>query len=75
MILIFCCSSCSSGHFSWEKYLKETGAIAAPSSCFRQVCKMYSLNILQLSLLSCYYAATLQLTLVYHQHPEPHTSN
>uniref|UniRef100_A0A8C4DE71 SAM domain-containing protein n=1 Tax=Dicentrarchus labrax TaxID=13489 RepID=A0A8C4DE71_DICLA len=24
------------GHFSWEKYLKETGAIAAPSSCFRQ---------------------------------------
>uniref|UniRef100_A0A671WKY6 Scm polycomb group protein homolog 1 n=1 Tax=Sparus aurata TaxID=8175 RepID=A0A671WKY6_SPAAU len=24
------------GHFSWEKYLKETGAVAAPSSCFRQ---------------------------------------
>nr|XP_057910077.1 polycomb protein SCMH1 isoform X3 [Doryrhamphus excisus] len=24
------------GHFSWEKYLKETGASAAPSSCFRQ---------------------------------------
>ncbi|XP_075907088.1 polycomb protein SCMH1 isoform X1 [Nelusetta ayraudi] len=24
------------GHFSWEKYLKETGAAAAPSSCFRQ---------------------------------------
>ncbi|XP_037532780.1 polycomb protein SCMH1 [Nematolebias whitei] len=24
------------GHFSWEKYLKETGAVAAPSSCFKQ---------------------------------------
>lgn len=24
------------GHFSWEKYLKETGAIAAPNHCFRQ---------------------------------------
>ncbi|AWO96283.1 putative polycomb protein SCMH1 [Scophthalmus maximus] len=24
------------GHFSWEKYLKETGAVAAPTSCFRQ---------------------------------------
>ncbi|XP_019737153.1 polycomb protein SCMH1 isoform X2 [Hippocampus comes] len=24
------------GHFSWEKYLKETGASAAPASCFRQ---------------------------------------
>uniref|UniRef100_A0A669C2Z5 Scm polycomb group protein homolog 1 n=1 Tax=Oreochromis niloticus TaxID=8128 RepID=A0A669C2Z5_ORENI len=24
------------GHFSWEKYLKETGTIAAPASCFRQ---------------------------------------
>ncbi|XP_034029934.1 polycomb protein SCMH1 [Thalassophryne amazonica] len=24
------------GHFSWEKYLKETGAAAAPASCFRQ---------------------------------------
>ncbi|XP_068179627.1 polycomb protein SCMH1-like isoform X1 [Antennarius striatus] len=24
------------GHFSWEKYLKEAGAVAAPSSCFRQ---------------------------------------
>uniref|UniRef100_A0A8D0DCA0 Scm polycomb group protein homolog 1 n=1 Tax=Sander lucioperca TaxID=283035 RepID=A0A8D0DCA0_SANLU len=24
------------GHFSWEKYLKETGATAAPSACFRQ---------------------------------------
>lgn len=24
------------GHFSWEKYLKETGATAAPASCFRQ---------------------------------------
>ncbi|XP_051921056.1 polycomb protein SCMH1-like isoform X2 [Hippocampus zosterae] len=24
------------GHFSWEKYLKETGASAAPVSCFRQ---------------------------------------
>uniref|UniRef100_A0A3Q3LB73 Scm polycomb group protein homolog 1 n=1 Tax=Mastacembelus armatus TaxID=205130 RepID=A0A3Q3LB73_9TELE len=24
------------GHFSWEKYLKETGAIAAPASCFKQ---------------------------------------
>uniref|UniRef100_A0A3Q4GVS7 Scm polycomb group protein homolog 1 n=1 Tax=Neolamprologus brichardi TaxID=32507 RepID=A0A3Q4GVS7_NEOBR len=23
-------------HFSWEKYLKETGTIAAPASCFRQ---------------------------------------
>uniref|UniRef100_A0A669BE21 Scm polycomb group protein homolog 1 n=1 Tax=Oreochromis niloticus TaxID=8128 RepID=A0A669BE21_ORENI len=26
----------SAGHFSWEKYLKETGTIAAPASCFRQ---------------------------------------
>eukprot|EP00064_Thunnus_orientalis_P006531 superscaffoldBa00000684_g6549 len=25
------------GHFSWEKYLKETGANAAPASCFRQL--------------------------------------
>lgn len=24
------------GHFSWEKYLKETGAIAAPASFFKQ---------------------------------------
>uniref|UniRef100_A0A8C5EKR0 SAM domain-containing protein n=1 Tax=Gouania willdenowi TaxID=441366 RepID=A0A8C5EKR0_GOUWI len=24
------------GHFSWEKYLKETGAAAAPISCFKQ---------------------------------------
>ncbi|XP_061573217.1 polycomb protein SCMH1 isoform X3 [Cololabis saira] len=24
------------GHFSWEKYLKEAGAVAAPASCFRQ---------------------------------------
>ncbi|XP_077455410.1 polycomb protein SCMH1 isoform X1 [Stigmatopora argus] len=24
------------GHFSWDKYLKETGASAAPASCFRQ---------------------------------------
>ncbi|XP_057691206.1 polycomb protein SCMH1-like [Corythoichthys intestinalis] len=24
------------GHFSWEKYLKDTGASAAPASCFRQ---------------------------------------
>ncbi|KTF77839.1 hypothetical protein cypCar_00027221, partial [Cyprinus carpio] len=24
------------GHFSWEKYLKETGAVAAPPHCFRQ---------------------------------------
>uniref|UniRef100_A0AAQ5ZBG6 SAM domain-containing protein n=1 Tax=Amphiprion ocellaris TaxID=80972 RepID=A0AAQ5ZBG6_AMPOC len=24
------------GHFSWEKYLKETGAVAAPASCFKQ---------------------------------------
>ncbi|XP_061112524.1 polycomb protein SCMH1 isoform X2 [Conger conger] len=24
------------GHFSWDKYLKETGAIAAPAHCFRQ---------------------------------------
>ncbi|XP_056157723.1 polycomb protein SCMH1 [Lampris incognitus] len=24
------------GHFSWEKYLKETGTTAAPPSCFRQ---------------------------------------
>ncbi|KAM9310342.1 polycomb protein SCMH1 [Pholidichthys leucotaenia] len=24
------------GHFSWEKYLKETGAIPAPASCFKQ---------------------------------------
>uniref|UniRef100_A0A3B4G7X2 Scm polycomb group protein homolog 1 n=1 Tax=Pundamilia nyererei TaxID=303518 RepID=A0A3B4G7X2_9CICH len=26
----------SAGHFSWEKYLKETDTIAAPASCFRQ---------------------------------------
>uniref|UniRef100_W5M592 Scm polycomb group protein homolog 1 n=1 Tax=Lepisosteus oculatus TaxID=7918 RepID=W5M592_LEPOC len=25
------------GHFSWEKYLKETGAVAAPAHCFRQI--------------------------------------
>ncbi|MCI4373944.1 hypothetical protein PGIGA_G00000430 [Pangasianodon gigas] len=25
------------GHFSWDKYLKETGAIAAPGHCFKQV--------------------------------------
>ncbi|KAI1894896.1 hypothetical protein AGOR_G00120480 [Albula goreensis] len=24
------------GHFSWEKYLKETGAVSAPAHCFRQ---------------------------------------
>ncbi|XP_060778182.1 polycomb protein SCMH1-like isoform X3 [Neoarius graeffei] len=24
------------GHFSWDKYLKETGAIAAPAHCFKQ---------------------------------------
>ncbi|XP_030013956.1 polycomb protein SCMH1 isoform X2 [Sphaeramia orbicularis] len=24
------------GHFSWEKYLKETGTSAAPASCFKQ---------------------------------------
>ncbi|XP_053538642.1 polycomb protein SCMH1 isoform X3 [Ictalurus punctatus] len=24
------------GHFSWDKYLKETGAIAAPPHCFKQ---------------------------------------
>ncbi|KAG7282987.1 hypothetical protein CRUP_028504 [Coryphaenoides rupestris] len=29
-------SQYQAGHFSWEKYLKETGAIAAPASCFRQ---------------------------------------
>lgn len=39
-----CCSSCSLGHFSWEKYLKETGATAAPSSCFKQVHNISSLN-------------------------------
>ncbi|XP_051892286.1 polycomb protein SCMH1-like isoform X2 [Pristis pectinata] len=26
------------GHFSWDKYLKETGAVAAPSYCFKQSC-------------------------------------
>ncbi|XP_078279159.1 polycomb protein SCMH1-like [Rhinoraja longicauda] len=26
------------GHFSWDKYLKETGAVAAPSHCFKQSC-------------------------------------
>ncbi|KAJ3597955.1 hypothetical protein NHX12_001470 [Muraenolepis orangiensis] len=30
-------SQYQAGHFSWEKYLKETGASAAPASCFRQV--------------------------------------
>uniref|UniRef100_A0A8C4ZKJ3 SAM domain-containing protein n=1 Tax=Gadus morhua TaxID=8049 RepID=A0A8C4ZKJ3_GADMO len=29
-------SQYQAGHFSWEKYLKETGATAAPASCFRQ---------------------------------------
>ncbi|CAL8248836.1 unnamed protein product [Lota lota] len=29
-------SQYQAGHFSWEKYLKETGASAAPASCFRQ---------------------------------------
>ncbi|XP_043973942.1 polycomb protein SCMH1 isoform X1 [Gambusia affinis] len=29
-------SQYQAGHFSWEKYLKETGATAAPSSCFKQ---------------------------------------
>ncbi|XP_036442786.1 polycomb protein SCMH1-like isoform X1 [Colossoma macropomum] len=24
------------GHFSWEKYLKEIGAVAAPAHCFKQ---------------------------------------
>ncbi|XP_058242675.1 polycomb protein SCMH1-like isoform X3 [Hemibagrus wyckioides] len=24
------------GHFSWDKYLKETGTIAAPAHCFKQ---------------------------------------
>ncbi|XP_072404078.1 polycomb protein SCMH1 isoform X3 [Chiloscyllium punctatum] len=24
------------GHFSWDKYLKETGAVAAPPHCFKQ---------------------------------------
>ncbi|XP_066538869.1 polycomb protein SCMH1-like isoform X2 [Hoplias malabaricus] len=24
------------GHFSWEKYLKDTGAVAAPAHCFKQ---------------------------------------
>uniref|UniRef100_A0A3Q1I585 Uncharacterized protein n=1 Tax=Anabas testudineus TaxID=64144 RepID=A0A3Q1I585_ANATE len=24
------------GHFSWDKYLKETGTVAAPASCFKQ---------------------------------------
>lgn len=26
-----------SGHFTWEKYLKETCAIPAPAHCFKQV--------------------------------------
>ncbi|XP_072884445.1 polycomb protein SCMH1-like isoform X2 [Hemitrygon akajei] len=26
------------GQFSWDKYLKETGAVAAPSYCFKQSC-------------------------------------
>lgn len=33
-----CFLRCSfSGHFSWDKYLKETGATAAPAHCFKQV--------------------------------------
>ncbi|EOA97243.1 Polycomb protein SCMH1, partial [Anas platyrhynchos] len=24
------------GHFTWEKYLKETCAIPAPAHCFKQ---------------------------------------
>uniref|UniRef100_A0A3P8WYV0 Scm polycomb group protein homolog 1 n=1 Tax=Cynoglossus semilaevis TaxID=244447 RepID=A0A3P8WYV0_CYNSE len=28
--------SSPAGHFSWEKYLRETGTVAAPASCFRQ---------------------------------------
>jgi hypothetical protein len=31
------CLFCPTGHFSWDKYLKETGASAAPAHCFRQV--------------------------------------
>lgn len=26
-----------SGHFTWEKYLKETCAVPAPAHCFKQV--------------------------------------
>ncbi|XP_063055149.1 polycomb protein SCMH1-like isoform X2 [Engraulis encrasicolus] len=29
-------SQYQAGHFSWDKYLKETGATAAPAHCFRQ---------------------------------------
>ncbi|KAM9798471.1 polycomb protein SCMH1 [Neosynchiropus ocellatus] len=29
-------ASLSQAHFSWDKYLKETGATAAPASCFKQ---------------------------------------
>uniref|UniRef100_A0A8C7YCT5 Scm polycomb group protein homolog 1 n=1 Tax=Oryzias sinensis TaxID=183150 RepID=A0A8C7YCT5_9TELE len=31
-----CLTLFSAEHFCWEKYLKETGAIPAPPSCFRQ---------------------------------------
>lgn len=34
---IFLTPCSPAGHFSWEKYLKETGAVAAPGSCFKQV--------------------------------------
>lgn len=61
-----------SGHFSWEKYLKETGAIAAPSACFRQVCKSDSFKRPSFTT-SCYHAASL--TFISHQHPERHTSS
>lgn len=57
------------GHFSWEKYLKETGAIAAPSSYFRQV------NIVFLYFPQLWCAVTPQLILFCHLHLEPRTSD
>uniref|UniRef100_A0A3Q3JH10 SAM domain-containing protein n=1 Tax=Monopterus albus TaxID=43700 RepID=A0A3Q3JH10_MONAL len=36
MCVLVCVLIMVPGHFSWEKYLKETGTIAAPASCFRQ---------------------------------------
>lgn len=55
---------CSLGHFSWEKYLKETGALAAPPSCFRQV-----------NMLSLTFAVKLHNSVFSHLRLEPCTSN
>ncbi|CAF87157.1 unnamed protein product, partial [Tetraodon nigroviridis] len=57
------------GHFSWEKYLKETGAVAAPSSYFRQV------NIVSLHFPHLWRAAIPQFIFFCHLHLESCTSS